>query len=186
MAEGRMSWYVIRTAGGKERKAKEYIESEIQRLDLQDDIAQVLIPTEKIVTIKGGKKVNSERIFFPGYVLIEANMTAEVQHMIKDVPNVAGFLSERQGKDKNGQPVPLRPAEVNRILGRVDEMMESEIEVLNPFITGEPVKITDGPFNGFDGTIKEIMADKKKLKVTVKIFGRETLLELNFAQVVKE
>lgn len=187
MTEQSKKWYVVRTAGSKEKKAKEYIESEIRRLKLSDDISQVIIPTEKVFTIKNGKKVSAERILYPGYIFIEANMTGEIQHVIKDVPNVAGFLTERQGKDKNDkEPVPIRPSEINRILGRMDEMMDSEEETANPFIIGEAVKITDGPFNGFDGTIEEIIEDKKKLKVMVKIFGRKTLLELNFVQVVKE
>ena len=101
-----------------------------------------------------------------------------------NVPHVSGFLTERQGKDK--EPIPLRPSEINRILGIVDEQLEQDEENITPFIVGEAVKITDGPFNGFDGTIEEILQDKKKLKVMVKIFGRKTLLELNFVQVVKE
>jgi len=187
MTELAKKWYVVRTAGGKEKKAKEYIDSEIRRLKLEDYIPQVIIPTEKVFTIKNGKKVSTERILYPGYVFIEAHLTGEIQHMIKDVPNVAGFLTERQGKDKaDKEPVPIRTSEINRILGRMDELMDSEEETINPFIVGEAVKITDGPFNGFDGTIEEILEEKKKLKVMVKIFGRKTLLELNFVQVVKE
>jgi len=187
MAEQSKKWYVVRTAGSKEKKAKEYIDSEIRRLNLSDFISQVIIPTEKVFTIKNGKKVSAERILYPGYIFIEAVMTGEIQHVIKDVPNVAGFLTERQGKDKNDkEPVPIRTSEINRILGRMDELMDSEEETVNPFIIGEAVKITDGPFNGFDGTIEEITEDKKKLKVMVKIFGRKTLLELNFVQVEKE
>jgi len=187
MTEQSKKWYVVRTAGSKEKKAKEYIDSEIRRLNLSDHISQVIIPTEKVFTIKNGKKVSAERILYPGYIFIEANMTGEIQHVIKDVPNVAGFLTERQGKDKNDkEPVPIRTSEINRILGRMDDLMDSEEETVNPFMIGEAVKITDGPFNGFDGTIEEIAEDKKKLKVMVKIFGRKTLLELNFVQVEKE
>ena len=177
MAELEKKWYVIRVAGGKEKKAKEYIENEIKALGLENYVAQILIPTEKIYQVK-------ESIFFPGYVLIEAHLTGELQHIIRNVPHVSGFLTERQGKDK--EPIPLRPAEINRILGIVDEQLEQDEENITPFVIGEAVKITDGPFNGFDGTIEEILQDKKKLKVMVKIFGRKTLLELNFVQVVKE
>ena len=182
MAELEKKWYVIRCAGGKEKKAKEYIESEIRALGLNDYVSQILIPTEKIYQVRNGKKVSKESIFFPGYVLIEAHLTGELQHVIRNIPHVSGFLTERQGKDK--EPIPLRPSEINRILGIVDEQLEQDEENITPFVIGEAVKITDGPFNGFDGTIEEILQDKKKLKVMVKIFGRKTLLELNFVQVV--
>ena len=178
-------WYVVRTAGGKEKKAKEYIENEIKRLGLTDYVSQVLIPTEKIYQVKNGKKVSMERIFYPGYILIEALLTGEIQHIIRNLPHVSGFLTEKQGgKDK--EPSPLRQSEVNRILGRVDELIDKEEEIITPFVVGEAVKVTDGPFNGFDGTVEEVLEDKRKLKVMVKIFGRKTILELNFVQVVKE
>ena len=178
-------WYVVRTAGGKEKKAKEYIENEIKRLGLTDYVSQVLIPTEKIYQVKNGKKVSMERIFYPGDILIEALLTGEIQHIIRNLPYVSGFLTEKQGgKDK--EPSPLRQSEVNRILGRVDELIDKEEEIITPFVVGEAVKVTDGPFNGFDGTVEEVLEDKRKLKVMVKIFGRKTILELNFVQVVKE
>lgn len=186
MSEITKKWYVVRATGGKEKKAKEYIENEIKRLGLSDYVSQVLIPTEKIYQVKNGKKVSSERIFYPGYILIEAALTGEIQHIIRNIPHVSGFLSEKAGTGKDKEPVPLRMSEVNRILGRVDELVDMEEENVTPFIIGEPVKVIDGPFNGFDGTVEEIMEDKKKLKVMVKIFGRKTLLELNFVQVVKE
>lgn len=181
-------WYVIRVAGGKEKKAKEYIEAEIRALGRTDEVSQILIPTEKTFTVKNGKKVSKESIFLPGYVLIEAHLTGELQHIIRNVPHVSGFLTGKvvvDGKEDK-QPIPLRPAEVNRILGIVDELLDQDEENLTPFVIGEAVKITDGPFNGFDGTIEEILQEKKKLKVMVKIFGRKTLVELNFVQVVKE
>ncbi len=184
MSEIAKKWYVVRAASGKEKKAKEYIDNETKRLGFSDYISQVLIPTEKIFQIKNGKKISTERIFFPGYILIEAQLTGELQHIIRNLPHVSGFLTERGDKDK--QPVPLRQSEVNRILGKVDELLEQEEENLTPYIIGESVKIIDGPFNGFDGTIEEVIQDKKKLKVMVKIFGRKTLLELNYVQVVKE
>ncbi len=184
MSDISKKWYVVRAAGGKEKKAKEYIENEIKRLNLEEYVSQVLIPTEKIYQVKNGKKVSMERIFYPGYILIEAALTGEIQHLIRNLPHISGFLTESSGKDK--EPVPLRQSEVNRILGRVDELAVKEEENITPFIVGEPVKVIDGPFNGFDGIVDEIMEDRKKLKVMVKIFGRKTHLELNFVQVIKE
>ncbi len=185
MGEIAKKWYVVRAAGGKEKKAKEYIENEIKRLGLEDYVSKVLIPTEKIYQVKNGKKVSMERIFYPGYILIEAALTGEIQHVIRNLPHISGFLSEKQG-GKEKEPTPLRQSEVNRILGRVDELADKDEENIRPFVVGETVKVVDGPFNGFDGTIEEILEDKKKLKVSVKIFGRKTILELNFVQVVKE
>ena len=182
MSESAKKWYVVRTAGGKEKKAKEYIEKEVAALKLDNLLTQVLIPTEKYYQVKNGKRVSAERIFYPGYVLVEAVMTGEIQHMIRNIPYVAGFLSE----GPNHIPVPIREAEMNRIMGRVDELADQDEETVTPFVVGEAVKIVDGPFNGFDGTVDEILADKRKIKVIVKIFGRKTLLELNFAQVTKE
>lgn len=202
MSELVRQWYVVRAAGGKEKKAKEYIENEIKRLNLGDYVTQVLIPTEKVYQVKNGKKVSAERIYLPGYILIEAALTGEIQHIIRNLPHVSGFLSESANKkvrvrnEKTGKeeektikekaPTPIRMSEVNKILGRVDELRDKDEENITPFIIGEPVKVIDGPFNGFDGSVEEISEDKKKLKVMVKIFGRKTLLELNFVQVVKE
>ncbi len=173
-------WYVVRAISGKETKVKEYLESEIKRLKLDDQILQVLIPKEKVYQIRKGKKVSKERNYFPGYVLIEADLSGEVAHIIKNVPNVLGFLGTR------GEPDPIRSDEVKRILGKVDELAEQGEEVNVPFIVGETVKVIDGPFNSFSGIIEEINEEKKKLKVMVKIFGRKTPLELNFMQVEKE
>ncbi len=173
-------WYVIRAVSGGEKKVKQYLESEINRLGLHDYISQVLIPTEKVYQIRKGKKISAERNYFPGYVLIEAALEGEIPHIIKNVPGVLGFLGSAN------KPVPLRPAEVNRILGKVDELSEKDEELNVPFIVGETVKVTDGPFNSFTGVIEEINEEKKKLKVMVKIFGRKTPLELSFMQVEKE
>jgi len=173
-------WYVVRAISGKESKVKEYLESEIKRLKLEDQILQILIPKEKVYQIRKGKKVSKERNYFPGYVLIEADLSGEISHIIKNIPNVLGFLGTR------GEPDPIRPAEVKRILGKVDELAEQGEEVNIPFIVGETVKVIDGPFNSFSGIIEEINEEKKKLKVMVKIFGRKTPLELSFMQVEKE
>ncbi len=182
MSEDTKKWYVLRAIGGKEKKAKEYIESEISRLNLQDYISQVLIPTEKVYQIRNGKKISKERNFFPGYILIEASLVGEIPHILKNVPNVIGFLGDKSDED----PVPLRTSEVNRILGKVDELQESDEEINEPYFVGESIKVIDGPFSGFTGVIEEVNEEKKKLKVMVKIFGRKTPLELSFLQVEKE
>ncbi len=182
MSENSKKWYVLRAIGGKEKKVKEYIENEIANGDLKDFVDQVLIPTEKVYQIRNGKKISKERNFFPGYVLIEASLVGEVAHTLRNMPNVIGFL----GDTKGGDPVPMRQNEVNRILGRVDELAETGEELNIPYVVGETVKVIDGPFNGFNGTIEEINEEKKKLQVMVKIFGRKTPLELSFMQVEKE
>ncbi|MEY3592304.1 MAG: hypothetical protein RLZZ38_1280 [Bacteroidota bacterium] len=182
MADIAKKWYVVRAVSGKEKKVKEYLELEIARMKLTDYVNQVLIPTEKVFKIQNGKKVNKEKAFLPGYVLIEAALVGEVTHVIKSIPNVIGFL----GTVKGGDPVPMRMAEVNRILGKVDELSVTEEELKIPFVIGESVKVIDGPFNNFSGVIDEINEEKKKLKVMVKIFGRKNLLELNYMQVEKE
>ena len=182
MAEIAKKWYVVRAVSGKEKKVKEYLELEIARMKLTDYVNQVLIPTEKVFKIQNGKKVNKEKAFLPGYVLIEAALVGEVSHVIKSIPNVIGFL----GTEKGGAPVPMRMAEVNRILGKVDELSITEEELKIPFVVGESVKVIDGPFNNFSGVVDESNEDKKKLKVMVKIFGRKNLLELSYMQVEKE
>lgn len=180
MSDQDKKWYVIRAISGNEKKVKQYLESEINRLGLKDSISQVLIPTEKVYQVHKGKKISKERNYLPGYILIEAILTGEIPHIIKNVPGVLGFLGSK------GEPVPLRPAEVNRILGKVDELTEQGEEVSVPFIVGETVTVIDGPFNSFTGVIEEINEEKKKLKVMVKIFGRKTPLELGFMQVEKD
>lgn len=173
-------WYVVRAISGKEKKVKEYLESEIKRLNLEDHISKVLIPTEKVFQIRKGKKISKERNYFPGYVLIEADLTGEIPHIVKNVPDVLNFLGTK------GTPEPIRESEVKRILGKVDELAEMGEEVNIPYIVGESVTVIDGPFNSFSGIIEEINHEKKKLKVMVKIFGRKTPLELGFMQVEKE
>lgn len=175
-------WYVLRAIGGKEKKAKEYIESEVSRLSLEEYVSQVLIPTEKVYQIRNGKKISKERSYFPGYILIEALLVGEIPHILKGIPNVIGFL----GQKNEEEPAALRMSEVNRILGKVDELEASEEEINTPYYVGESVKVIDGPFNSFTGIIEEVNDEKKKLKVMVKIFGRKTPLELSFMQVEKE
>lgn len=175
-------WYVIRAVSGQEKKVKAQIDAEINRLKLQQYVAQVLIPMEKYIQIKNGKKINKERNYFPGYVLIEAVLVGELPHILKSINGVIGFLGSKRGDD----PIPLRTAEANRILGKVDELSESDAEMNIKFLVGETIKIIDGPFNSFIGTIEEVNDEKKRLKVSVKIFGRKTPLELSYMQVKKE
>ena len=179
---GNKKWYVVRAVSGQENKIKTYIENEISRLGLGDYVDQVLVPTEKVIQIRNGKKISKEKTYFPGYIMIQANLSGEVPHIIKSITNVIGFLGETKG----GDPVPLRQSEVNRMLGKVDELtLEADANVAIPFTIGETVKVIDGPFNGFDGTIEKIIEEKRKLEVMVKIFGRKTPLELSYMQVEK-
>jgi len=174
-------WYVVRAVSGQENKIKTYIENEVTRLGLNDSIDQILVPTEKVIQIRNGKKVNKERVYFPGYIMIQANLVGEIAHVIKSVNGVIGFLGETKG----GDPVPLRQSEVNRMLGKVDELSVTDENVNIPFTIGETVKVIDGPFNGFNGTIEKVNEEKRKLEVMVKIFGRKTPLELSYMQVEK-
>lgn len=181
MADTTKKWYVVRAISGQEKKIKSYIEAEVRRNKLDELVAQILIPTEKIYQIRKGKKVSKEKSLFPGYILIEAALIGELPHIIDNVTGVIGWLGS-----KGGNPVPLSQQEVNRILGKVDEMADRDEEINIPFIVGESVKVIDGPFNNFSGVIEEINEEKKKLKVTVKIFGRKTPVELSYMQVEKE
>ena len=175
-------WYSLRVISGKERKIKERIEFEIQRNGWKDFITQVLVPTEKVYKIRNGKKVISERNILPGYLLLEiepSKLSGEVIQTIANIPNVIHFLGRNS-------PIPMRSAEANRMLGKVDESQDAGESLIEPFIVGETVKIIDGPFSEFVGDIQEVNEEKKKLKVIVKIFGRGTEVELNFMQVEKQ
>lgn len=180
MTQEQYKWYVARAITGQEKKVKAQIEVELERAGLRSHVPQILIPTEKVYTIKNGKKTSKEKAYLPGYILVQAELVGEVPHIIDSVNGVVGFLG---GKST---PVPLRQAEVARILGNMDEMNEQGEMMAEPFIVGEEVKVIDGPFTGFSGVIEEVSEEKKKLKVMVKIFGRRTPLELNFIQVEKE
>jgi len=179
-SEESKKWYVVRAVSGSEKKVKQYIDNEIARLGLQDAVSQVLIPMEKVFQIRKGKKVTKERNFFPGYILVEAVLDSEIEHIIKNVPGVLGFLGSK------GEAIPMRQNEVNRILGKVDELADKGEEMYETFLVGESVRVIDGPFNSFSGVIEEVNEERKKLKVMVKIFGRKTPLELSFMQVEKE
>jgi len=174
-------WYVVRAVSGQENKVKNYIDTEISKAGLSDYVSQVLVPTEKVVQVRDGKKISKDRVYFPGYVMIEANLTGEVPHIIKSITGVIGFLGETKG----GDAVPLRLSEVNRMLGKVDELSVKTDNVSIPFTLGETIKVIDGPFNGFNGTVEKVNEEKRKLEVMVKIFGRKTPLELSFMQVEK-
>ncbi len=178
-------WYVLRVISGQEKKIKTYLESEIEREKLEEFIPTVLIPSEKVYEMRNGKKRVRERNFFPGYVLVSADLThGEANHIINSIPGVIGFLST-SGTGQSKDPVPLRQAEINRILGKVDEIDEMEEKLGTPYIVGESIKVMDGPFSGFNGVVNEVFEERKKLNVMVKIFGRNTPVELNYMQVEK-
>jgi transcriptional antiterminator NusG len=172
-------WYSLRVISGKEKKIKERIEKEIQRNQWENHVMKIIVPTEKVYKIRGGKKVISDRNILPGYILVEADpyaLNAELVDAITSLPNFLG----------RSEPIPMRDSEANRLLGKVDESLEAADTMIEPFIEGETVKIIDGPFNEFVGDIQEVNEEKKKLKVIVKIFGRGTEVELNFMQVEKQ
>lgn len=179
--QGNTKWYVLRVVSGKERKIKEYLDKEIRINNWQDAILQVLCPLEKVFKVQNGKKVLREKILFPGYIMLEAldgQLNDTMIQGIQGVTNVIHFL----GKE---HPIALRKSEVNKMFGKMDEVSDQGIGMMDPFIVGETVKIIDGPFNDFNGTIEEVSEEKKKLKVIVKIFGRDTPVELSFTQVEK-
>ena len=181
MAQTGKKWYVLRAVSGKEGKVKEYLEALMKKDELlAANVGEILLPTEKYAQLRNGKRVVKEKLFLPGYVLVEANLQGEVAHTLRFMPNVLGFLG---GLDN---PTPVRQADINRILGTAEDITIKSEEVAIPFTVDEAVKVTDGPFSGFSGIIEEVNADKRKLKVMVKIFGRKTPLELSYNQVEKE
>ena len=176
-----MKWYVLRAVSGKEGKVKEYLEALMKRDDmLAANVGQILLPTEKYAQLRNGKRVVKEKLFLPGYVLVEANLQGEMAHTLRFIPNVLGFLG---GMDN---PTPVKQADINRILGTAEETVIKNDDIAVPYMVDEAVKVTDGPFSGFSGVIEEVNSEKRKLKVMVKIFGRKTPLELNYNQVEKE
>ncbi len=180
-------WYVLRVVTGKEKKVKEYLDKDIVRNEWTNIIKQVFLPMEKVYRVQNGKKVMREKNYYPGYVMIEiadGKLTDDIVVHITGITDIMHFLTD--GKGSKGNIISLRKAEVNKMLGRVDEMNDQGMVISEPFIVGETIKIIEGPFNDFNGVIEEVNDDKKKLKVTVKIFGRSTPVELNYAQVEKE
>ncbi|WP_124640728.1 MULTISPECIES: transcription termination/antitermination protein NusG [Amniculibacterium] len=176
-----LKWYVLKAVSGQENKVKNYIENEMRRLGFEAYVTQVVIPMEKVIQVKNGKKSVKERPFYPGYLMVEANLLGEVPHVIKNIPGVISFLSLTKG----GDPVPMRKHEVDKMLGKADELSEFAQDIAIPYLVGETVKVIDGPFNGFNGTIEKILEDKRKIEVSVLIFGRKTPMELNYMQVEK-
>ena len=176
-----LKWYVLKAISGQENKVKNYIENEMRRLGFEDFVTQVVIPMEKVIQIKNGKKAIKEKPFYPGYLMVEANLIGEVPHVIKNIPGVISFLSLTKG----GDPVPMRKHEVDKMLGKADELSEFALDIVIPYLVGETVKVIDGPFNGFNGTIEKILEDKRKIEVSVLIFGRKTPMELSYMQVEK-
>jgi transcriptional antiterminator NusG len=179
-------WYVLRVVSGKERSVKEYLDKDISRSGWMEIIKQVFLPMEKVYKVQNGKKVMREKNYFPGYVMLEVTdgkLTDDIVQHISNITNVMHFLTD--GKGSKGNIISLRKSEVNKMLGRVDEMNDQGATMSEPFIVGETIKIIEGPFNDFNGVIEEVNDEKKKLKVTVKIFGRSTPVELNYMQVEK-
>lgn len=172
-------WYVVRTYSGHENKVKAYIENEVAQSDLVERIGSVIVPSEKVFEVKDGKKKSRTRTFFPGYILVEADLDKRTQHMILNTPSVLNFVGPKN------EPAPLQPEEVRRLIGKMES--KKEIEVMEvPFKAGDAVKVTDGPFNNFTGFVQEVNEEKMKLKVMVSIFGRKTPVELDFSQVQEE
>ena len=183
MAENNYKWYVRKSISGKENKVKEYIEGALVTSTLfKEYVSQVLIPTEKVVALRGNKRVVKERNLLPGYVLVECNLTDECYPLLRNIPNVLGFVTDSKSSMK---AKPVSQEEVNRLVGAVDD---ASVDAMmdETFLVGERVKVTDGPFNGFEGVVNEVAQDKRKLKVVVTIFDRQTPLELGYDQVAKE
>ena len=180
MAEKNFKWYAMRSVTGKEAKLKEYIEKECEHnATLRSHVSQVLLPMEKQAVMRNGKRVVKEKVALPGYLFVECEMVGDTAHDLRFMPNCLGFLG---GLD---DPTPVRQADINRMVGAAEETeLIEEIDI--PYVVNETVKVTDGPFSGFSGIIEEVNNEKRSLKVIVKIFGRNTPLELNFTQVEKE
>ncbi|MBU2981823.1 transcription termination/antitermination protein NusG [Lentibacter algarum] len=172
-------WYSVSVLSNFEKKIKEQIEQQAEEQGLSDQIDEVLVPTEEIIEVRRGKKVTAERRFMPGYVLVHMEMSDQGYHLITSLNRVTGFLGPQ------GRPMPMRDAEVQTILGRVQEG-EDAPKLMISFDIGEKVKVSDGPFEDFDGMVEEVDDENQRLKVTVSIFGRETPVELEFTQVSKQ
>lgn len=181
MAENNFKWYVLKSISGKEQKVKEYIETACKTAGLEQYVSQVLVPTEKVVSLRNGKRVEKDKVKLPGYVLVECDLCDECYPRLRNVPNVLGFLSNTRDQ----KPSPVRQAEINRLFGNEETVVE-ETKVEEVYSVGEKIKVVEGAFAGFIGNIEEVLQDKKKLKVIVTIFDRQTPLELGFNQVIKD
>jgi transcription termination/antitermination protein NusG len=173
-----MRWYVIHVYSGFEKKVAQSIKEQAEQKGLADMFEQVLVPTEEVVEVRRGAKVNSERKFFPGYVLVKMDMTDETWHLVKNTAKVTGFLG---GK---GKPAPITESEAQRIMRQVQEGIERPKPSIT-FEIGEQVRVSDGPFTSFNGFVEEVDEEKARLKVAVSIFGRATPVELEYTQVEK-
>ncbi|SLN65935.1 hypothetical protein PSA7680_03482 [Pseudoruegeria aquimaris] len=171
-------WYSVSVLSNFEKKIAEQIKHAVEEAGLQDEIEEVLVPTEEVIEVRRGKKVSTERRFMPGYVLVRMEMTDRGYHLINSINRVTGFLGPQ------GKPMPMRDAEVNQILNRVEENQEAPRTLIR-FEVGEKVNVNDGPFEGFEGMVEEVDEDNQRLKVTVSIFGRATPVELEYTQVSK-
>jgi transcriptional antiterminator NusG len=171
-------WYSVSVLSNFEKKIAEQIRTSVVEAGLEDEIEEVLVPTEEVLEVRRGKKVTSERRFMPGYVLVRMEMTNKGYHLISSINRVTGFLGPQ------GKPMPMRDSEVNSILNRVEEGQEAPRNLIR-FEIGEEVNVTDGPFEGFAGMVEEVDDEHSRLKVTVSIFGRATPVELEFTQVAK-
>lgn len=174
-----MEWYALRVISGKEKKIRETLLLEVERSGYQDEILEVLVPSENIIEMRDGKKKVRNRVFFPGYLLIKMNMSKEARFLVENINGVMSFVGPK------GDPQPLKPDEINRILGVVEGREGQEV-LAYPFKVGDAVKVTDGPFMDFTGFVQEVNDEKQKLKVSVSIFGRPTPIELDFLQVELE
>ncbi len=172
-------WYSVSVLSNFEKKIAEQIRHDVVQAGLEDEIDEVLVPTEEVIEVRRGKKVTTERRFMPGYVLVHMEMSDQGYHLINSINRVTGFLGPQ------GRPMPMRDAEVNQILNRVEEGAEAPRSLIT-FEVGETVNVTDGPFEGFSGMVEDVDEENARLKVTVSIFGRATPVELEFAQVSKE
>ncbi|MBQ1932832.1 MAG: transcription termination/antitermination factor NusG [Muribaculaceae bacterium] len=179
-AEIKRAWYVLRAISGKEAKVKEVLDAAIKNTDLGKYVFQVLIPTEKVLSVRNGKKVVKEKNLYSGYVFVECMLYGDVMHELSNTTNVIGFL---RGKDKDAKPEALRQSEVDRMLGIADQSLDIAENTVNDYMVGEVVKVISGPFNDFTGRIEEVNAERMKLKVMVKVFGRDTAIELDNSQV---
>ena len=173
-----MKWYVLRAITGKETKVKEYIDAAVNNGIYSGYVGQTLVPTEKVVQVRNGKRVINDRVLYSGYVYVQAAMVGEIAYALRNIPNVIGILG---GMD---HPAVVRQAEIDRLLGAA-EQQAIDVDTAVSFMVGEQVKVTEGPFSTFNGVVNDVNLDRKKLTVLVKVFGRETALNLGFGQVEK-
>lgn len=171
-----LRWYVAHTYSGHEQKAKRYLESAVVNAGLQDKFGQVLIPTEQVIEMKQGKRATSTKKFLPSYIIIEMDLDKETQNLVVNTPGITNFVGAA------GKPQPLKLEEVERIVGQIDRSRTEEVSDV-PFRAGDPVKVKDGPFMDFSGTVSEVNMERRKVKVMVSIFGRPTPVELDYLQV---